>query len=112
MRVYEPRAQTDFSFKNSEISLSLSLLVYSFLYLTVQNGVNDYSMSPLTAFKEKMKERTNKRIEKKWIGRLLGREKKEAVSCGWHPDRLVWVRNGFPEAPERSRQCHYGNATA
>lgn len=38
--------------------------------------------------------------------------KKGATSCGWHPDRLVGVRNGFPEAPERSRHRHYGNATA
>lgn len=37
--------------------------------------------------------------------------KKGAVSCGWHPDRVVYVRNGFPEAPERSRQYHYDNAT-
>lgn len=60
-----------------------------------------------------MDEEKNKQKKGKDTGREASMgEKTTAVSCGWHPDRLVWVRNGFPEAPGRSRQCHYGNTAA
>lgn len=67
---------------------------------------------PLIFFKRQMKKRTNTTEEKREQQGGCWEGKKGAVSCGWHPDRLVGVRNGFPEAPERSRHRHYGNATA
>lgn len=85
VHVYETRVQTDFQLQKTQKALPRS---YSFLYLAVQNGVNDYSLRPLTVFKEKMKERTNKRREEKRTGRLLGGEKKElcpvaGTQTGW-----------------------------
>lgn len=96
---------------NAEITLSLGLL-FSLPY----NAEWGQRLEPEPADcvqREDEGENKQTRRKKKHTGRLLKEEKKgAAVSCGWHPDRLVWVRNGFPEAPERSRQCHYSNATA
>lgn len=85
-----------------------SFMICSFMAL--QNGVNDYSCSLWLRSTKGWKQEQAER--KKNPTRLLEERQKGAVSCGWHPDRLVWVRNGFPEAPERSRHRRHGNATA
>lgn len=88
------------------------LLVYSFFFPTSQCRMG----STISAWAPWMRSKRGWSKEQTSAGKETDREsaeeKKGAVSCGWHPDRLVWVRNGFPEAPERSRQCHYSNATA
>lgn len=73
-------------------------MVYSFLYLTTQNGVNGYCLSSLTVFKEKMKERANKGREKEADRDAAGKGKKRSCVLWLAPRQPGLGEEWFPRS--------------